>query len=118
MNPLFELGLDFLILLGEACVFFALCWLIAKKIDNWSIVDVAWSYGFALVGLQMLAKVLLRHRLIVIARRWRAVERFGEFAQLGVGTPFGGLAGTIFTAFIGAVVLLVLLRVLRSIGRR
>ena len=55
MNPLFELGLDFLILLGEACVFFALCWLIAKKIDNWSIVDVAWSYGFALVGLQMLA---------------------------------------------------------------
>ena len=40
------------------------------------------------------------------------------FAQLGVTTPFGGLAGTIFTAFIGAVVLLVLLRVLRSIGRR
>ena len=55
MNPLFELGLDFLILLGEACVFFALCWLVAKKIDNWSIVDVAWSYGFALVGLQILA---------------------------------------------------------------
>jgi uncharacterized membrane protein YeaQ/YmgE (transglycosylase-associated protein family) len=40
------------------------------------------------------------------------------FGQLGVSTPFGGLAGTIFTAFIGAVVLLVLLRVLRSIGRR
>jgi uncharacterized membrane protein YeaQ/YmgE (transglycosylase-associated protein family) len=40
------------------------------------------------------------------------------FAQLGVTTPFGGLAGTIFTAFIGAVVLLVLLRVLRSLGRR
>jgi len=40
------------------------------------------------------------------------------FAQLGVSTPFGGLAGTIFTAFIGAVVLLVLLRVLRSLGRR
>lgn len=40
------------------------------------------------------------------------------FAQLGVGTPFGGLAGTIFTAFIGAVVLLVLLRLLRGIGRR
>ena len=40
------------------------------------------------------------------------------FAQLGVATPFGGLAGTIFTAFIGAVVLLVLLRVLRSAGRR
>ena len=35
------------------------------------------------------------------------------FSQLGVTTPFGGLAGTIFTAFIGAVVLLVLLRLVR-----
>ena len=34
------------------------------------------------------------------------------FAQLGVTTPFGGLAGTIFTAFIGAVVLLFLLHLL------
>lgn len=40
------------------------------------------------------------------------------FRQLGVGTPFSGLAGTIFTAFVGAVLLLVLLRVLRSLGRR
>lgn len=54
MSPLNALGLDFLILLAEACVFFAGCWLLAKKIDNWSIVDVAWSYGFALVGIQML----------------------------------------------------------------
>ena len=53
MHALFELGLDFLILLAEACVFFALCWAVAKKLDNWSIVDVAWSYGFALVGLQI-----------------------------------------------------------------
>jgi uncharacterized membrane protein YeaQ/YmgE (transglycosylase-associated protein family) len=30
-------------------------------------------------------------------------------AQLGVSTPFAGLAGTIFTAFVGAVVLLFLL---------
>ncbi|MCA1733682.1 MAG: GlsB/YeaQ/YmgE family stress response membrane protein [Acidobacteria bacterium] len=36
------------------------------------------------------------------------------FSQLGVSTPFGGLAGTIFVAFIGAVVLLFLLRLLRS----
>lgn len=36
------------------------------------------------------------------------------FDQLGVSTPFGGLAGTIFTAFIGAVVLLFLLH---AIGR-
>lgn len=31
------------------------------------------------------------------------------FRQLGITTPFGGLAGTIFTAFIGALILLVLL---------
>ncbi|HSJ13030.1 MAG TPA: GlsB/YeaQ/YmgE family stress response membrane protein [Longimicrobiales bacterium] len=31
------------------------------------------------------------------------------FAQLGVTTPFAGLAGTIFTAFIGAIVLLFVL---------
>lgn len=35
------------------------------------------------------------------------------FSKLGVTTPFGGMAGTIFTAFIGAVVLLVILRVIR-----
>lgn len=35
------------------------------------------------------------------------------FDQLGVASPWGGLAGTIFTAFVGAVVLLVLLRLLR-----
>jgi uncharacterized membrane protein YeaQ/YmgE (transglycosylase-associated protein family) len=35
------------------------------------------------------------------------------FSKLGVDTPFGGLAGTIFVAFIGAVVLLFVLRLLR-----
>ena len=35
------------------------------------------------------------------------------FAKMGVSSPFGGLAGTIFVAFIGAVVLLVLLRLIR-----
>ena len=39
------------------------------------------------------------------------------FRQLGVTTPFSGLAGTIFTAFIGAVVLLFLLRLVTR-GRR
>jgi len=38
------------------------------------------------------------------------------FAALGVTSPFGGLAGTIFVAFIGAVVLLFILRLIR--GRR
>lgn len=40
------------------------------------------------------------------------------FRQLGVTTPFSGLAGTIFTAFIGAVVLLFILHVVRRGGRR
>jgi uncharacterized membrane protein YeaQ/YmgE (transglycosylase-associated protein family) len=35
------------------------------------------------------------------------------FRTLGVSSPFGGLAGTIFIAFIGAVVLLFILRLIR-----
>jgi uncharacterized membrane protein YeaQ/YmgE (transglycosylase-associated protein family) len=38
------------------------------------------------------------------------------FRALGIGSPFGGLAGTIFVAFIGAVVLLLLLRLIRGTG--
>jgi uncharacterized membrane protein YeaQ/YmgE (transglycosylase-associated protein family) len=42
------------------------------------------------------------------------------FRQLGVTTPFSGLAGAIFTAFIGALILLVLLHAFhrRRGGRR
>lgn len=40
------------------------------------------------------------------------------FSQLGVTTPFSGLAGTIFTAFIGAVVLLFILHLVSRGGRR
>ena len=35
------------------------------------------------------------------------------FAKLGLSSPFGGLPGTIFVAFIGAVVLLFILRLVR-----
>ncbi len=63
MNPLAALGLDVLVLFGEACLLFALCWVVAKRLDNWSIVDVVWSYAFALVGLQMLATHLVRGTL-------------------------------------------------------
>jgi uncharacterized membrane protein YeaQ/YmgE (transglycosylase-associated protein family) len=35
------------------------------------------------------------------------------FSTLGISTPFGGLGGTIFVAFIGAVVLLLILRLIR-----
>jgi uncharacterized membrane protein YeaQ/YmgE (transglycosylase-associated protein family) len=37
------------------------------------------------------------------------------FGKMGWHTPFGGLAGTIFVAFIGAVVLLLLLRLIRRL---
>ena len=40
------------------------------------------------------------------------------FRQLGVGTPFEGLAGTIFTAFVGAVVLLFILHLVMRSSRR
>lgn len=40
------------------------------------------------------------------------------FAKLGVSSPFHGLAGTIFVAFIGAVVLIFILRLIHGYGRR
>jgi len=40
------------------------------------------------------------------------------FAQMGWGTPFPGLAGAIFVAFIGAIVLLVIIRLLRGSRRK
>ena len=40
------------------------------------------------------------------------------FREAGWAAPFGGLAGTIFVAFIGAVVLLVVIRLFRGAGTR
>jgi uncharacterized membrane protein YeaQ/YmgE (transglycosylase-associated protein family) len=40
------------------------------------------------------------------------------FRAVGATPPFGGLAGTIFVAFIGAVLLLLLLRLIRLGTRR
>ncbi len=40
------------------------------------------------------------------------------FAQMGWGTPFPGIAGAIFVAFIGAVVLLLIIRLARGSKRR
>ena len=40
------------------------------------------------------------------------------FSQLGVSSPIGGLPGTIIVAFIGAVVLLFVLRLLKGGARR
>jgi uncharacterized membrane protein YeaQ/YmgE (transglycosylase-associated protein family) len=38
------------------------------------------------------------------------------FRAFHVATPFGGIAGTIFIAFVGAVVLLLLLRAVHRLG--
>ena len=40
------------------------------------------------------------------------------FRQLGTGVPIGGLGGVILVAFVGAVVLLFILRIVRSASRR
>ncbi len=40
------------------------------------------------------------------------------FSKMGIATPFGGLPGTIFVAFIGAIVLLFVLRLIRGGGAR
>ena len=40
------------------------------------------------------------------------------FRSAGWSVPFGGLAGTIFVAFIGAVVLLVIIRLIRGASAR
>lgn len=40
------------------------------------------------------------------------------FSTFGISTPIGGMGGTIFVAFIGAVVLLLILRLIRGSTRR
>jgi len=40
------------------------------------------------------------------------------FARLGISSPMAGMGGTIFVAFIGALVLLFILRLLRGATRR
>ena len=40
------------------------------------------------------------------------------FRTMGIAAPFGGLPGTIFVAFIGAVVLLFIIRLVRGGSRR
>ena len=40
------------------------------------------------------------------------------FRKLGVSAPFEGLGGVIFTAFVGAVALLFILRLIRGVSHR
>ncbi len=84
-----------------------LLWLVVGLIAGW-LASAVVGGGFGLVG------------DIVVGVVGAFIGGF-VFRALGVGTPFGGLAGTIFVAFVGAVLLLLLLRVVtrgRSRTRR
>jgi uncharacterized membrane protein YeaQ/YmgE (transglycosylase-associated protein family) len=76
-----------------------LLWLVVGLIAGW-LASAVVGGGFGLVG------------DIVVGIVGAFIGGF-IFRALGVGTPFGGLAGSIFVAFVGAVALLLCLRVIR-----
>jgi uncharacterized membrane protein YeaQ/YmgE (transglycosylase-associated protein family) len=80
-----------------------LLWLVVGLIAGW-LASAVVGGGFGLVG------------DIVVGIVGAFVGGF-IFRALGVGSPFGGLAGSIFVAFIGAVVLLLLLRLVSRTRR-
>lgn len=47
----FALAFEFSRVLTLAILFFSGCWVWAKLLNNWSIVDAAWAYGFGLICL-------------------------------------------------------------------
>jgi len=81
-----------------------LLWIVIGLIAGW-LASAVVGGGFGLIG------------DIVVGVVGAFVGGF-VFRALHIGTPFGGLAGTIFVAFIGAVVLLLLLRLIRSASVR
>jgi uncharacterized membrane protein YeaQ/YmgE (transglycosylase-associated protein family) len=76
-----------------------LLWVVVGLIAGW-LASVVVGGGFGLIG------------DIVVGIVGAFIGGF-LFRALGVGTPFSGLAGSIFVAFIGAVVLLLILRLFR-----
>jgi uncharacterized membrane protein YeaQ/YmgE (transglycosylase-associated protein family) len=76
-----------------------LLWLVVGLIAGW-LASVVVGGGFGLIG------------DIVVGIVGAFLGGF-IFRALGIGTPFSGLAGSIFVAFIGAVVLLLILRLFR-----
>jgi uncharacterized membrane protein YeaQ/YmgE (transglycosylase-associated protein family) len=81
-----------------------LLWIVIGLIAGW-LASAVVGGGFGLIG------------DIVVGVVGAFVGGF-VFRALHISTPFGGLAGTIFVAFIGAVVLLLLLRLIRSASVR
>ena len=76
-----------------------LLWLVVGLIAGW-LASAVVGGGFGLIG------------DIVVGIVGAFVGGF-IFRALGIGSPFGGLAGSIFVAFIGAIVLLLALRLIR-----
>jgi len=81
-----------------------LLWIVIGLIAGW-LASAVVGGGFGLIG------------DIVVGVVGAFVGGF-VFRALHISSPFGGLAGTIFVAFIGAVVLLLLLRLIRSASTR
>ena len=81
-----------------------LLWIVIGLIAGW-LASAVVGGGFGLIG------------DIVVGVVGAFVGGF-VFRALHIGVPFGGIAGTIFVAFIGAVVLLLLLRLIRSASVR
>ena len=81
-----------------------LLWIVIGLIAGW-LASAVVGGGFGLIG------------DIVVGVVGALVGGF-VFRALHISSPFGGLAGTIFVAFIGAVVLLLLLRLIRSASTR
>jgi uncharacterized membrane protein YeaQ/YmgE (transglycosylase-associated protein family) len=75
-----------------------LLWLVVGAIAGW-LADAVVGGGFGLLG-------------DIIVGVVGAFIGGWLFRSLGAGTPFGGLAGTIFVAFIGACILLLILRLI------
>ena len=81
-----------------------LLWIVIGLIAGW-LASAVVGGGFGLIG------------DIVVGVVGAFVGGF-VFRALHISSPFGGIAGTIFVAFIGAVVLLLLLRLIRSASTR
>jgi uncharacterized membrane protein YeaQ/YmgE (transglycosylase-associated protein family) len=81
-----------------------LLWLVVGAIAGW-LADAVVGGGFGLLG-------------DIIVGVVGAFIGGWLFRALGAGTPFEGIAGTIFVAFIGAVVLLLILRLIWRARRR
>ena len=82
-------------------------WLVVGLIAGWLASVVAGGIGYGLIG-------------DIVVGIIGAFIGGWLFSALGISSPFGGLAGSIFVAFVGAVALLLVLGVLggRRLSRR